>query len=55
MLSMLVIINQFVFCYKNSQIFDLVNFVKDYLVKPRMLNLISNRVGLTESPHLLLY
>ena len=55
MLSMLVIINQFVFCYKNSQIFDLVNFVKDYLVKPRMSYHFSNLIMLIVPLRYLLY
>ena len=51
-MSVLVIMNQLNFYYKNLWESDLINFIKDYPEESRMLNLISNLIKLAILPHL---
>ena len=53
MLFVLVIMNQLMICYNNSQISNLINFIANYLIKQQKFNHFLNLIMLAECPHYL--
>ena len=50
-MSVLVIINQLMICCNNSQISNLINFIKDYPEESHKSYHFSNLIKLAECPH----